>query len=275
VASVAVAVAPLCNILNIKVLDDKGSGTEEDVVMGIDHVISLHDEAPEIAPSVINLSLGGPDDGNPYNPVRVACRAAIDRGIWVIAAAGNDGPYPGTIMSPASERYVAAIGSAKYLAAERTFVVSTFSSRGPTKEGLVKPDAVMFGEDIIMASSSSDTTAVAKSGTSFAASFVSGFALLYHEGIYRRAVTTRPITGIYPEITGLVSIHDMLDIYLSGISIKPQGVLAEKDYDYGYGLPFGPLVKQAIGFRPAIDIPSLVTGLAVVVMLGMMLRAVT
>jgi len=274
VASVAVAVAPLCNILNIKVLDDKGSGTEEDVVMGIDHVISLHDEEAEIAPSVINLSLGSPDDGNPYSPLRVACQAAIERGIWVIAAAGNDGPDPGTIMSPACERYVGAIGSARYLAAERTFAVSTFSSRGPTKEGLVKPDAVMFGEDIVMASSAGDTATVAKSGTSFAAPFVSAMALLYHEGYQRRAMPTREITGVYPELGILVPIQDMIDVYLAGICVKPQGVLSGKDNDYGYGLPFGPLVKQAIGLRPAIDIPSLVAGMIAVAMLGMMVRTI-
>jgi serine protease AprX len=270
VASVAVAVAPLCDILNIKVLDDEGSGTEEEVVMGIDHVISLHDEAPEIAPSVINLSLGGPDDGNPYSPLRVACQAAIGRGIWVIAAAGNDGPDPETIMSPAAERYVAAIGSVKY----EPFTVSNFSSRGPTREGLVKPDAVMFGEDIVMASSSSDTATTAKSGTSFATPFASAMALLYHEGYQRRAMPTREITGVYPELGVMVPIQDMIDVYLGGICVKPQGVLSGKDDDYGYGLPFGPLVKRAIGLRPAIDLSAVLTGLVTVSMLGMMVRAI-
>ena len=48
-----------------------------------------------MAPSVINLSLGTEDDGDPDDPVRVACRAAIQQGIWVIAGAGNDGPDSG------------------------------------------------------------------------------------------------------------------------------------------------------------------------------------
>ena len=64
---------------------------------------------------------------------------------------------PGTINCPACEQYVMAVGSAHYLPESNTFVVSDFSSRGPTQEGLVKPDVVLFGEDIVVASSQSDT----------------------------------------------------------------------------------------------------------------------
>jgi len=62
--------APLLYLLDIKVLDNRGEGTEEEVVMGIDEVLSLHDEGSAYAPWVINLSLGGPDDGSPFNPLR-------------------------------------------------------------------------------------------------------------------------------------------------------------------------------------------------------------
>lgn len=273
VASVAIAVAPLCNILNIKVLDDDGSGTEEDVVMGIDEAISLHDERSEYAPSVINLSLGGPDDGNPYNPVRVACRVATERGIWVIGAAGNSGPDSGTILCPACERYVFAVGSAKY----EPFTVSTFSSRGPTREGLVKPDALMFGEDIIMASSSGDTATVAKSGTSFAAPFASAIALLYHEGVLKYGGVEYPgevPPGLYPEIRYLVSPQNVMDLYLAGICIKPQGAAPGKDYDYGNGLLFGPLLAQAITPKPAVDISSLLNAVVVFAMMGIVIKLV-
>ena len=269
VCSVALAVAPLCNILNLKVLDDKGSGSEEDVVLAIDHCIDLHDTNPDIAPSVINLSLGAPDDGNPNNPMRVACRAAIDRGIWIAAAVGNSGPAPGTIMTPACERYVFAVGSAKY----EPFQVSNFSSRGPTLEELTKPDGIMFGEDIVMASSDSDTATIAKSGTSFSTPFLSGFGILYREGGYRQAVATQPILGITIEVTWVATVQDIIDRYLPWICIKPEGVALGRDNDYGYGLPFGPLVAQALGLVPAIDISAMLTpvvGIGILGMLGMM-----
>jgi serine protease AprX len=255
VASIALAVVPLCNILNLKVLDDEGNGTEEEVVLAIDDAVSLHDTQPEIAPSVINLSLGAPDDGNPDNAMRVACRAAIARGIWVVASAGNEGPEPGTILCPACERYVGAVGSAKY----EPFVVSKFSSRGPTKEGLIKPDALFFGEDLVMTSSNSDTATVAKSGTSFSVPFASGSAILYHEAMYRHAVATQRIKGIVfpPGEERLISVEEAMDVYLPGICIKPQGTPPGKDYDYGYGLPFGPLVRQALRLMPAMDISGI------------------
>lgn len=274
--SIALAMAPQCNILNLKVLNDKGEGTEEEVVLAIDDCIDLHDTKSDIAPTAINLSLGSPDDGNPNNIIRVACRAATDRGIWVIAAAGNSGPAPGTIMSPACERYVLAMGSGKYLPDQKSFVVSDFSSRGPTLEGLTKPDCIMFGEDITMASSASDTATVAKSGTSFATPFGSGMAILLIEGVYKAAVLTGTVPGlsiesVSPLLSKILPIPDVFNIYLGKVCIKPAGVVLEKDNDYGYGLAFGPLAVRALSFAPAVDISSLLGMMIPIMVLSIMM----
>jgi len=273
VASIAVAVAPRCNLLDIKVLDNKGNGTEEDVVMGIDEVLSLHDAGSEFAPWVINLSLGGPDDGNPNNALRVACRAALARGIWVMAAAGNLGPDPSTVMSPACEQYVVAVGSAKY----EPFSVSGFSSRGPSEEGVIKPDAVMFGEDIAMASSQSDTAVTAKSGTSFATPFAAGMAVLYHEAILAYHGVQYPEgvpPGLDPEITELISVTDLIDVYLFRICVKPQGSEFGKDVDYGYGLPFGPLIADSLRQSPALDIATPLNAMMFVNLMSMLVGSI-
>lgn len=271
VVSVILAVAPLCGILNMKVLDNRGMGTEEEVVLAIDDCINLRDTQPSIAPSVINVSLGSPDDGNPNNIMRVACRAAIENGVWVICAAGNDGPEPQSVICPACERYVLAAGSAKY----EPFTVSEFSSRGPTREGLIKPDGVLFGEDIVVASSVSDTAALAKSGTSFSAPFAAGLIALYHEGTLIHGGVRYPgevPPGIFPELTELVSVEKLQDTYLAGVCVKPQGVATGKDNSYGYGLPFGPLIAQIIGVRPALNIESLMTGVVAIGMMGAMIK---
>jgi serine protease AprX len=238
--------APQCGILNIKVMDSQGEGTEESVVSGIDDVISLINTNPILAPSVLNLSFGGTDDGDPDNPVRVACRVAINAGIWVIAGAGNSGPQPGTIDTPACEQYVMAVGSAKYLPASNTFAISDFSSRGPTKEGLVKPDAVLFGEDTEMASSQSDTATTTKSGTSFSAPFASGMALLYLEAIARQAVGIQQLTNLPVSQPYQSNPEVVLDKYLPLVCLKPAGEPAQKDDDDGYGMPFGPLMDQVL-----------------------------
>lgn len=274
VCSIALAVTPLCNILNMKVLNDKGEGTEEDVALAIDDCISLFDTNPEIAPSVINLSLGGPDEANPNNPLRVACRAAIDNGIWVLASAGNGG-VPYSITCPACERYVLAVGSAKY----EPFGVSDFSSRGPTLEGRIKPDGVFPGENIVVASSESDTATIAKSGTSFSTPFASGLVVGYHGSIIRYGGEARyggvmeyPAgvpAGIYTGAPRIVTPQEMLDLYLPKICIKAEGVAAGKDNDYGYGLPFGPLIVQAITAVPVMDISTILATVAPIIAIGL------
>ena len=140
-------------------------------------------------------------------------------------------------------------------------------------EGLVKPDAVLFGEDIVMASSSSDTATVAKSGTSFAVPFASGMAILYHEGVLAYGgvrYPEGPPPGIFPEITELIPASQMLDRYLPGLCIKPQGAPAVKDYEYGYGLPFGPLITQSLSPSPAADVSSLVPAFSAFILIGTM-----
>lgn len=271
VASVIAKIAPECGILNLKVLDNNGEGTIEEVVLAIEECIELRQEQDEFAPAVINMSLGTEDDGNYYNPLRVACRVALAEGLYVYAAAGNFGPAPGTVMNPACERYVGAVGSI----GPDPFIVSDFSSRGPTVEGLVKPDAVMFGEDIILASSGSDTATEAKSGTSFSVAFVSAITVIYAEGVRRRAITRGTWIELEAGEMFFVSQYELIDIYLPLICVKPSGEPSGQDYAYGYGMPYGPLVAPAMGLVPAvgIDMSSLITAMMTVMMMGMMMKS--
>ena len=275
VCSIALAVAPQCNILNLKVLDSKGEGSEEEAVLAIDDCIIFWDTQPEIAPIVINLSFGSPDDGDPNDVLRIACRAAIAKGILIVAAAGNSGPTSGTIMSPACERYVGAVGSCRP-EAPSSLVVSNFSSRGPTLEGLIKPDAVLFGESIEMASSASDSATTTKSGTSFAAPFGSGIILLFQEGIIRHVTYPEGIPeGFDPTVTRLFTAQELMDVWTPRISAKPQGVAAGKDDSYGWGLPAGDLILKALQPTPTIDFSSLLEIVGIVGMMGIVMAGTT
>lgn len=267
VCSIITTMAPLCNILNLKVLNEKGEGTEEDVALAIDDCISLWDAHSDMAPTVINMSLGGPDDGNINNPLRVVCRAAIAKGIWLFASAGNGGTAKYSVTCPSCEKYVVAIGSAKF----EPFTISDFSSRGPTREGLIKPDAVMFGENLIISSSVNDTAVIAKSGTSFATPFASAIALLYHEGVKRKALTTYKLVELPPAEVYYISSQELVDTYLSLLCVKPEDVIPGKDYDYGYGAPYGPLVAQALKLVPAVDISTIMQPILGIAMLGLLM----
>ena len=262
VCGLAIATAPEANILNLKVMDDNGNGTEEEVVMAIDDCIDMVINDSEYAPHVINLSLGADDDGNPYNILRVMCREAIARGIWIFAATGNEG----TIMNPACERYVGAVGSVDY----EPFQASGYSGIGPTLEGLVKPDFVMYGQNVVTASSVSDTATIVKSGTSFSTPFISGIALLTREGQYRHALLTEEIPQIAWEQGWAMTQQVLIDDLGRYICIKPQGAPSGKDNVYGWGMPFGETIKQVFTATPMAGISSIFAVMPVMLMVGMM-----
>ncbi len=283
VASMALAIAPKCSLLNLKVLNSKGEGTDEETVAAIDYAISLKATDPNIAPHAMNLSLGTPDTGDPNEPLRVAARAALGEGIWVFAAAGNSGPYPQTIMSPAAERYVHSAGAARYLPDQKSFAICEWSSRGPTKEGVIKPDGVYFGENMVVASSRGDTAYIGKSGTSFAQPLGAAMGILYLEGVAKQAkyietTTSLPADLITQYFARYVSPQVVMDEMLPRVCIKPTG-LPVKDNTYGYGLPFGPafmrLVSGAGGAAGVVDMSGFLSLIMTIPLMGMLLKTMS
>lgn len=273
VASIILSVAPLCSLLDFKVLDENGEGTEEEVIFALEECMRLYDEGSPYRPCGINLSLGTTDTGDPSSPLRVACRAAaLERGIWVGASAGNGGPNPGTITSPACEKYVGAIGSCSI----EPFEISAFSSRGPTKEGIQKPDTVFFGENIEMASSKSDIATIAKSGTSFSCPFVLGMAAMFYEGMTRygkvQFIEADEDVGYYPAVIYPLITPEEIDAFYPSICIKPQGVPIRKDNAYGHGLIWGTLVKNTM--LAAVGVPDITTILSPIVLMSMLVMII-
>ncbi len=257
-------IAPGAPLMSLKVLNDDGMGLEEDVVLAIERVIALRKEAvakglSEDDPahvSAINMSFGSPDDGDPDNPMRVACRAAFEAGIGLGASAGNDGPNPGTITCPGTEECVYCVGSTTFSPWE----IWSHSSRGPTKEGLIKPDLVTFGVDTITASAKSDTAFEMKSGTSFAAPIATGGCCLSQEVAVRM-------------FNMWISPKDAWPI-LPLTCKKPEGAPREKDNDYGFGMPTGDLMKRLIsplGIPGIGEVANLLVPVLGIGMVGMMM----
>jgi serine protease AprX len=256
-------VSPGAKLFNIKVIDDSGVGDDESVIMGIDKVCELAQSArtqglyptDDMYPNVINISFGGEDDGDTDNPVRVACRKASDEyGLDVVAAAGNFGPKITTITLPACEPEVIAVGAVATLG---ELVIWDQSSRGPTEQGETKPDFVMWGTDIEMASEQTDDGYVTKTGTSFAAPMLAGLTgLLWESG--RRA---------YGEVWSFrwVSARQVAPYFCT----KPQDAAINKDNTYGFGLPaMGSMLGQMT--TTVTPTQQMMEGFPMLAMLGMM-----
>src|SRR3989338_3180101 len=224
-------VSPGASLMNIKVISDEGIGSDESIILGIDKVCDLAEAArkkglwptDDLYPNVINLSLGGEDDGDPDNPVRAACRQASQiYGLDVVTAAGNFGPKMTTITLPACDPEVIAVGA---IETAGDLTIWENSSRGPTVHGETKPDFVMWGTNIEMASDKADNEYVTKSGTSFAAPMLSGLTGLLWESGRRAYGESWPFRWTQAREFALY------------FSTKPGDAPVNKDNAYGYGLP--------------------------------------
>lgn len=256
VAGIIIQMVPLCNIIDVKIIEDNGQGTEEEAVAGIDYIIGLVDDGNEYAPDIINMSAGARDVTR-NSALRKAIRQATKRGILVVASAGNDGPAARTVTSPAVEQDVVAVGSVNY----ESYGVSGFSSRGPTLEGAIKPDCCMFGEDIIVASSISDNGVHGKSGTSFTAPEATGLIVIFKEYMDRINQNIAE-TGLSFTLTPQVLNHVLMPQACQK-AIDTGG----KDNDIGWGI-----------LLPALSVPLFAstssTDLISTMVTMMMMRAV-
>ncbi|QGQ48089.1 S8 family peptidase [Metabacillus sediminilitoris] len=141
--------APEANIVGVKVLDKMGSGSLSTVISGVEWCIQ---NQAQLNIDILSLSLGSDAQQSAEDdPVVRAVEKAWDNGMVVCVAAGNSGPQPSTIASPGISPKVITVGAANDRnTVDRTNdIVADFSSRGPTIDGLIKPDLVTPGVNII------------------------------------------------------------------------------------------------------------------------------
>ncbi len=131
-------IAPGSTLMPLRVLGPDGLGQESDVISAMEWAVA-HDA------DVINLSIGTYEPGDGTSPMSLAANAAVREGVTVVTAAGNMGPAPQTITSPADARLVITVGATD----KSGTIVAPFSSRGPTLAGVTKPDLVTPGWMVI------------------------------------------------------------------------------------------------------------------------------
>jgi len=147
-----------------------------------DNYVAALEWADSIGVDIVSSSLGylSFDNGFSYTPSQlngdvavttVAADMAAQRGILVVTAAGNDGPLPRSISTPADGDSVLAIGAEDSLG-----TIAGFSSRGPTADGRIKPDFTAPGVAVCVLTGVNHV--LREDGTSFATPILAAGAAL-------------------------------------------------------------------------------------------------
>jgi len=223
-------VAKDVNLYVAKALLANGSGYQEDVVSGIDWCVNQN-------VNIISLSLGGGQDlfpllGSSSRTIEDSVNDAMARGIFVVAAAGNDGGEDddGDVASPGSERRVICVGgvtqSGSHWSKSSTGnnALSVFPPKLPRGDPDKKPELVAPAKDVPVLNTQG--TWSSSSGTSAATVYVTGAIALLLEA--------------HPELSsngtsGDVSTIDQVKDWIMQ-SVQPKDGQSDHDDNYGYGL---------------------------------------
>ncbi|MGW3086505.1 S8 family peptidase [Streptomyces sp. NPDC001108] len=219
VAGTSYGVAKKAKIVAVRVLDNSGSGTTDQVVAGIDWVT-----ANAVKPAVANMSLGGGADA----VLDAAVRKSIASGVTYAVAAGNESTDAST-KSPARVGEAITVGSTT-----STDARSSFSNYGSVV------DIFAPGSSITSTWNTSDSATNTISGTSMASPHVAGAAALYladHPGDTPAQVSAGLVaaasTGVVTN-PGTGSPNRLLNVG-TGSTTPPTGKKFESTTSYAIG----------------------------------------
>ena len=175
-------IAPQSSLIIYRVCAANGSCWSDDVAVAIR-------TAADNGANIINLSLGS---DSVSSLITDAVAYATDKGVLVVAAAGNDGPYTDSIDFPASLSGVVAVG-----ALDSSKKIPDWSSRGineTTDPYTVQDGDIEFAAPGVNVESTYPGGYAILSGTSMASPYVAGLAARYWQfGAAHPAEATREL----------------------------------------------------------------------------------
>ncbi len=240
IASEKYGVAPKCKLIVVKAISATGGGDESDIVDSIDYCRSK-------GADIISLSLGRQERRFEdlsrrwrvtKTDLQIACEDAVNAGVYLVAAADNDGENDdGDVGVPSVYNGVISVG-----AVDKNNKIASFSSMGDndgqfpnleppldpweTEDPNKKPELVAPGVGITAPTNNDEYVII--EGTSVAVPFVSGAIAL--------------ILGELPEYqhehennTGANTVNEFKTVLMNTAEELP-GQARPHDDHYGYGL---------------------------------------
>lgn len=175
-------IAPESNIISIKALNSNG---EANAIVILEAMQWVYDNYKKYNIKVVCMSFGSEPLGL-NDPIMKGAESLWDRGIVVVAAAGNSGPEFQTIKSPGISSKIITVGGMNDNRLdndefnENFFEIANFSSRGPALRRY-KPDLIAPAVNINSCSVDSQNRYTVLSGTSVATPMIAGMCALMFE----------------------------------------------------------------------------------------------
>ena len=175
-------IAPNSNIISLKALNENGEASAITILEAMQWV---YDNSKKYNIKVVCMSFGSEPLGI-NDPIMKGAEVLWNKGITMVAAAGNSGPDFETIKSPGISSKIITVGGLNDNRAENEeleknkFTIASFSSRGPALRRF-KPDLVAPSVNITSCSNLKDKDYTTMSGTSVATPMVAGMAALLYE----------------------------------------------------------------------------------------------
>ena len=196
-------VAPMAQLVGVKVLDEGGSGSFATVMAGMEwtvekrHIFNIR---------AASMSLGGPGaiewTSSEEESVNRMGNEMMREGVTLFIAAGNSAG-PATIGTPGSAEDVITVGSL-----DKNTAIAVYSSQGPTEEGRVKPNIAFVGSNVMAPDYNTGNGYTGKSGTSMATPGAAGLAALMYQA--NPDITPFDVRNIMQETATYRECHYML-----------------------------------------------------------------
>lgn len=182
-------IAPDAYLLSVKAFDANGESSYSKV---LDSLNWIFQNRYKYKIRVVNMSLGARAQGYYWNdPINQAVMRLWDAGVVIVSSAGNNGKDMG-ITVPGNTPYIITVGAVTDNETPYDMTddrLASFSAKGPTYEGFVKPEVLSYGANIRskldggyllrkLKASIFGADYAEVSGTSQAAAIVSGIAAL-------------------------------------------------------------------------------------------------